>query len=45
MFTFEDLSKSDAQGIQALLRVADKSKLAIALKGASEEIRDLLNFK
>ncbi|MCE3233557.1 MAG: fliG [Rickettsiaceae bacterium] len=41
MFTFDDLVKTDAAGIQALLRVADKSKLAVALKGASEEIRDL----
>lgn len=41
MFTFEDLKKSDQPGIQALLRVADKGKLTIALKGASEEIRDL----
>lgn len=41
MFTFEDLKKSDQPGIQALMRVADKGKLTIALKGASEEIRDL----
>jgi len=41
MFTFDDLIKSDPSGIQSLLRVADKSKLAIALKGANEEMRDL----
>jgi len=41
MFTFEDLIKTDAQGIQALLRVADKTKLTIALKGSSEEVRDM----
>ncbi len=41
MFTFDDLTKTDAAGIQALLRVADKSKLTIALKGSSEEIRDM----
>ncbi len=41
MFTFEDLTKSDQPGIQALLRIADKGKLPIALKGASEAIRDL----
>jgi flagellar motor switch protein FliG len=41
MFTFDDLVKSDAAGIQALMRIADKSKLNVALKGASEEIRDL----
>ena len=41
MFTFEDLSKLDALGIQALIRSADKEKLPIALKGASESLRDL----
>jgi flagellar motor switch protein FliG len=41
MFTFDDLIKTDAAGIQALLRVADKTKLSIALKGSSEEIRDM----
>jgi flagellar motor switch protein FliG len=41
MFTFDDLNKADAAGIQALLRVADKTKLTVALKGASEEIRNL----
>ena len=41
MFTFEDLKKIDGAGIQALLRVVDKGKLAIALKGASDAIKDL----
>jgi flagellar motor switch protein FliG len=41
MFTFEDLSKLDPQGVQTLLRSVEKSKLALALKGASEAIRDL----
>ncbi len=41
MFTFEDLLKIDNAGIQALLRGVDKNKLAIALKGANEEIRNL----
>tara|TARA_B100001564_G_C20642901_1_gene673022 strand:- start:328 stop:1344 length:1017 start_codon:yes stop_codon:yes gene_type:complete len=41
MFTFEDLIKSDTGGIQALMRVMDKSKLAVALKGASDEVKDL----
>ena len=41
MFTFDDLINADAAGMQALLRVADKSKLTIALKGASEEIRNI----
>lgn len=41
MFTFEDLSRIDAQGIQVLLRNVDKDKLAIALKGASDTIKEL----
>ncbi len=41
MFTFEDLGKLDPSGVQALLRAIDKSKLTIALKGASETLRDL----
>lgn len=41
MFTFEDLGKLDAGGVQTLLRGLDKQKLAIALKGAPQEMRDL----
>ena len=41
MFTFEDLIKLDPGGVQTLLRVVDKSRLAISLKGASEAIRNL----
>lgn len=41
MFTFEDLIRVDSQGIQVLLRNVDKDKLAIALKGASDTIKDL----
>jgi len=41
MFTFEDLIKIDPSGIQVLLRGTDKDKLATALKGASEPIKDL----
>ena len=41
MFTFEDLSKLDPGGVQTLLRNVDKDKLAIALKGASDSLRDL----
>ncbi len=41
MFTFEDLSKLDAAAIQAILRTADKAKLPIALKGASDALKDL----
>jgi len=41
MFTFEDLRKLDPSGVQTLLRSVDKDKLAVALKGASEDLRDL----
>ncbi|MBV8939312.1 MAG: flagellar motor switch protein FliG [Alphaproteobacteria bacterium] len=41
MFTFDDLSKIDAAGIQVLLRGIDKDKLAVALKGASDTIKTL----
>lgn len=42
MFTFEDLTKLDSGSIQTLLRAIDKDKLAIALKGASAALRDLI---
>ncbi len=42
MFTFEDLIKLDAGSVQTLLRQIDKDKLGIALKGASEAIRNLI---
>jgi flagellar motor switch protein FliG len=41
MFTFEDLLKIDSKGIQTLLRSIDKDKLPVALKGASDTIKDL----
>jgi flagellar motor switch protein FliG len=41
MFVFEDLKKLDAGGVQTLLRVADKNDLALALKGSSDELRNL----
>ena len=41
MFTFEDLAKIDPSGIQTILRVVDKDRLGIALKGASDSIKDL----
>jgi flagellar motor switch protein FliG len=41
MFTFEDLAKLDPSGVQTLLRQVDKTKLALALKGASETLRNL----
>ncbi|MBM84946.1 MAG: flagellar motor switch protein FliG [Rhodospirillaceae bacterium] len=41
MFTFEDLKNVDAAGLQTLLRNIDKDKLTIALKGASDELKEL----
>ncbi|WP_114010670.1 flagellar motor switch protein FliG [Cohaesibacter intestini] len=41
MFTFEDLSKLDAAGVQAVLANIEKDVLALALKGANETIRTL----
>ncbi len=41
MFTFEDLGKLDGQAIQGVLRSAEKAKIPLALKGASEALRDL----
>ncbi len=41
MFVFEDLAKLDPGGIQTLLRAVEKDQLALALKGASEALREL----
>jgi flagellar motor switch protein FliG len=41
MFVFEDLQKLDPGGAQTLLRAVDKDQLGLALKGASESLRDL----
>jgi flagellar motor switch protein FliG len=41
MFVFEDLSKLDPGGVQTLLRVVEKSQLALALKGASDSLRNM----
>src|SRR6266581_7905657 len=41
MFTFEDLGKLDGTAIQTILRSADKQKIPLALKGASEAVREL----
>jgi flagellar motor switch protein FliG len=39
MFTFDDLVRLDSGSAQTLLRSVDKDKLAIALKGATETVR------
>jgi flagellar motor switch protein FliG len=41
MFTFEDLGKLDPGSIQTLLRSVDKDKLGLALKGATDSLRDV----
>ena len=41
MFVFEDLGKLDPGGMQTLLRAVDKDQLALALKGASDALREL----
>ncbi len=39
MFTFDDLVRLDTGSAQTLMRHIDKDKLAVALKGASEPVR------
>jgi flagellar motor switch protein FliG len=39
MFTFDDLVKLDSASAQTLMRNIDKNKLAIALKGATDTVR------
>ncbi|MFC7379136.1 flagellar motor switch protein FliG [Brevundimonas sp. GCM10030266] len=41
MFVFEDLSKLDPGGVQTLLRAVEKDSLALAMKGASETLREM----
>jgi len=41
MFTFEDLAKLDPGSIQTLLRHVEKDKLGLALKGATDGLRDV----
>jgi flagellar motor switch protein FliG len=41
MFVFEDLSKLDPGGVQTLLRAVEKDSLALALKGASDTLREM----
>jgi flagellar motor switch protein FliG len=41
MFVFEDLNKLDPGGVQTLLRAVEKDKLGLALKGASDGLREM----
>jgi flagellar motor switch protein FliG len=45
MFTFEDITKLDANSAQVLIRNIDKSDLAKALKGSSPATRDYFTSK
>ncbi|ADZ69573.1 flagellar motor switch protein FliG [Polymorphum gilvum] len=40
MFTFDDLMKLDAASCQTLLRNVEKDRLAVALKGSNEAVRE-----
>lgn len=41
MFTFDDLARLDPGALQTIIRTADKEKLPLALKGASDAMKDL----
>jgi flagellar motor switch protein FliG len=41
MFTFDDLQRLSGPAVQVLLRSVEKDRLPIALKGASDKIKDL----
>jgi flagellar motor switch protein FliG len=41
MFTFDDLARMDGAGVQVLMRAVPKEQLTLALKGASDGLRDL----
>ncbi|MEJ0046741.1 MAG: flagellar motor switch protein FliG [Rhodospirillales bacterium] len=41
MFTFDDLARLTPPAMQVLMRNVDKEKLPLALKGASEKLRDM----
>jgi flagellar motor switch protein FliG len=41
MFTFDDLQRLSGPAVQVLLRSVEKDRLPVALKGASDKIKDL----
>lgn len=41
MFTFDDLARLDPSALQTIIRTVDKEKLPLALKGASDVMKDL----
>ena len=40
MFTFEDLSRLDGSAVQSLIAKMDKKDLALALKGANDQVKE-----
>ncbi|WP_200840762.1 flagellar motor switch protein FliG [Geminicoccus flavidas] len=42
MFTFENLVRLDAAGVQTLIRSVGNERIGLALKGASEQLKDLI---
>ena len=42
MFTFEDVVRLDDQSIQMILRHVDRSQIALALKGSSEQVKNAI---
>ena len=42
MFTFEDIKKIDDRGVQTILKDVPREQLVLALKTASQEIKDLM---
>ena len=42
MFVFEDIIHVDGKGIQSVLREIDNSELALALKTASDELKEIV---
>lgn len=42
MFVFEDIVNLDGVGIQRFIREVDNSELAVALKGATDEVKDMI---
>ena len=42
MFTFEDLVRLDAAGVQTLIRSVGNERIALALKGASDRLKELI---
>jgi flagellar motor switch protein FliG len=41
MFTFEDLTRLDSSALQALLQKVEKKELALALKGANDQAKEI----